>query len=188
MNNPERILHTLDRHLCQRTRIVLFGRAALALGYPAAPPEFGVTQDVDALLPAVEMTRIEADRQFWDALDAANKELEPTGLYMTHLFTDEQVILSSGWLERVVPIQRIPPFRHLEPARPAGIDLLLTKMMRHDPQDLHDIKFLITRECITPARLQQAFSAARLPSVPEIAETFLAMQPVVLDLASGQSG
>lgn len=83
MNNPERILRVLDSHLRQHTRVVVFGRAALALGYEPAGPEFGVTQDVDAILPAVEMARIEADRQFWDALEAANKELEPTGLYMT---------------------------------------------------------------------------------------------------------
>lgn len=95
MNNPERILHTLDRQLRQPTRIVLFGRAALALGYTTSPEEFGVTQDVDAILPAVQMARIEADQQFWDALESANKELEPTGLYMTHLFTDDQVVLSA---------------------------------------------------------------------------------------------
>lgn len=87
------------------------------------------------------MARIESDRQFWDALEAANKELEPSGLHMTHLFSDEQVILSSGWLERAVPIQLTPACLHLKLARPAGIDLLLTKMMRHAPQDLHDLEF-----------------------------------------------
>lgn len=184
MNNPERILHTLDRHLCQSTRIVLFGRAALALGYPDAPPEFGVTQDVDALLPAVEMTRIEADRQFWDALEAANKELEPTGLYMTHLFTDEQVVLTNGWLQALVPIRSNISFRHLELVRPAGIDLILTKMMRNDPQDLQDIRFLLGREEITASHLVRAFADARVPSVAEIVQTFQAMQPVVLLMAA----
>ena len=62
MNNPERILQTLDRHLRQPTRIVLFGRAALALGYGIQGSVFGVTQDVDAILPVIEMARIEADR------------------------------------------------------------------------------------------------------------------------------
>ncbi len=187
MNNPERILHTLDRHLRQPTRIVLFGRAALALGYPDAPAEFGVTQDVDALLPAVEMTRIEADRQFWDALEAANKELEPTGLYMTHLFTDEQVVLTTKWLQALVPIRPNIAYRNIELVRPSGIDLILTKMMRNDPQDLHDIRFLLGREKITAPRLVHAFAGARVPSVPEIVQTFQAMQPIVLSIAASHT-
>ncbi|HRG54733.1 MAG TPA: hypothetical protein PLG56_01750 [Lacunisphaera sp.] len=187
MNNPERILHTLDRHLRQQTRIVLFGRAALALGYPDAPQEFGVTQDVDALLPAVEMTRIEADRQFWDALEAANTELEPTGLYMTHLFTDEQVVLTSAWLQALVPIPPTLAFRHVELARPSGIDLILTKMMRNDPQDLQDIRFLLGREKYSAAHLLRAFADARVPAIAEIGEAFLAMQPVVLSIADSQA-
>lgn len=184
MNNPERILHTLDRHLRQRTRIVLFGRAALALGYGAPGGAFGVTQDVDVILPAVEMARFEADRQFWDALEAANKELEPTGLYMTHLFTDEQVVLTTSWLQRIVPIQPDPVFRHLELFRPSGIDLILTKMMRNDPQDMHDIRFLLGQENITARQLAEAFASARVPSVPEIIQTFEAMQTVVLSIAA----
>ena len=35
MNNPLRILKTLDRHLTAPAELTLFGRAALALGYPA---------------------------------------------------------------------------------------------------------------------------------------------------------
>lgn len=183
MNNPERILHTLDRHLSQRTRIVLFGRAALALGYATAAPEFGVTQDVDAILPSVEMARIECDRQFWDALEATNKELEPTGLYMTHLFTDEQVVLTTDWLGKIVPLQPKIVLRHLELFRPSGTDLILTKMMRADPQDMHDIRFLLGQERIIAADLRQAFAAARVPPVPEIARTFADLQSVVLAIA-----
>lgn len=180
MNNPERILHTLDRHLRQSTSIVLFGRAALALGYPAAPPEFGVTHDVDALLPAVEMTRIETDQQFWDALEATNKELEPAGLYMTHLFTDEQVILTPDWLHNAVPLGPADTFRHLRLFRPAGIDFILTKMMRDDPQDHQDIRFLLAREKITARQLAEAFASARVPDIPELLVVFQRMQPAVM--------
>lgn len=184
MNNPERILQALDRHLRQPTRIVLFGRAALALGYGAPGSAFGVTQDVDAILPAIEMARIEADRQFWDALEAANKELEPTGLYMTHLFTDEQVLLSADWLEKIVPVQATVAFGHIELFRPSGTDLILTKMMRNDPQDVQDIRFLLSQEKIAPAQLTQAFGGARVPPVPEIVQIFQTMQPIVLSMAA----
>ncbi len=184
MNNPEHILRTLDRHLREPVGIVLFGRAALALGYPAPPHDFGVTQDVDAILPMMEMARIEADQQFWDALDSTNRELEPSGLYMTHLFTDAQVILTPEWLGRTTPITGLAPFQRLSLFRPHTLDLILTKMMRNDPQDLHDIGFLLGRESLSLAVIKSAFSAARIPKIPEIQATFAAMQPAVVALAA----
>lgn len=184
MNNPEKILRTLDRHLRQPVRVVLFGRAALALGYPAPPPDFGVTQDVDAILPVVEMARIEADQQFWEALDLTNRELEPSGLYMTHLFTDAQVVLTPDWLARIVPIVGPVPFCNLSLFRPHTADLILTKMMRNDPQDRDDIAFILGSDPLSPSELKSAFLAARVPPVPEVQAAFLAMQTVVAGLAS----
>jgi hypothetical protein len=102
VNNPQRILTVLDRHLERPTRVILYGRAALVLGFPGVAPELGATMDVDAILPSVQMAAIESDGQFWRALDLANRELEPDGLYMTHLFSDEQVILSPDWLQQIV--------------------------------------------------------------------------------------
>jgi len=51
MSNPLRILKALDRHLSLPAEITLFGRSALALGYPQAPGHFHNTQDVDGILP-----------------------------------------------------------------------------------------------------------------------------------------
>jgi len=56
MNNPQKILRTLDAHLVKPTRIVLFGRAALALGYDPPEEKFGITLDVDAILPGGRTT------------------------------------------------------------------------------------------------------------------------------------
>jgi len=64
VNNPERIVRLLDSYLEKETRIVVFGRAALALGFGKLGSEFGKTMDVDAILPAVEMGKIETDVQF----------------------------------------------------------------------------------------------------------------------------
>jgi hypothetical protein len=50
MNNPERILRTLDSFLREKAELTLFGRAALALGFKNAPAEFEMTHDVDAIL------------------------------------------------------------------------------------------------------------------------------------------
>ncbi|MSU49812.1 MAG: hypothetical protein EXS37_12135 [Opitutus sp.] len=182
MNNPEKILAALDRHLDQRTRIILYGRAALALGYPGAAPELGATVDVDAILPSVEMAAIENDRQFWQALDLANRDLEPEGLYMTHLFSDDQVILTPDWLLRIVALPSLG-WRHLQGFRPSTLDLILTKMMREDPQDLADIQFLLRQELLPREMLHAAFSTARVPAIDEIHAAFAANQPRVLALA-----
>jgi hypothetical protein len=40
MSNPLRILKALDQHLTLPAEITLFGRAALALGYPEPPEHF----------------------------------------------------------------------------------------------------------------------------------------------------
>src|SRR5262249_4750391 len=80
MNNPLRILQTLDRHLTKPAEITLFGRAALALGYSNCPPEFATTQDVDGILPLPWLAADDENLDFWEAQQKTNAELEPEGL------------------------------------------------------------------------------------------------------------
>jgi hypothetical protein len=171
MNHPETILRTLDRHLAHPTRIILFGRAALALGFPDAPLAFHATMDVDAILPEIDMHTIEADESFWSALEFTNQELEPTGLYITHLFTDAQVILRPQWLDHLLPVP-LSGLRFLNLFRPSTEDLILTKMMRVDPQDRDDIQFLLSQTHLTSASLEQLLSLARIPPIEEIEQAF----------------
>jgi hypothetical protein len=171
MNQPELILRTLDRHLVHPTRMILYGRAALALGFPEPLPAFQSTLDVDAILPEIEMRAIEEDQSFWDALELTNAELEPDGLYITHLFSDSQVILSPHWLDRIAPIH-LPDLRFLSLFRPSIEDLILTKMMRVDPQDRDDIRFLLTRAGLTLAMIDPFLSQASVPPIAEIEDAF----------------
>ena len=181
MNNPLRILQTLDRHLSTPAEMTIFGRAALALGYPGSSSTFATTQDVDAIL---SLTRLDAEDQnfdFWQAQQHTNTELEPEGLYVTHLFGELDIILQPDWLERRVPIhlelQRLAVFR------PTTLDLILTKMARGDEQDLADIRFLLQQEKFTSDQLRSGFQRARVPDVPEIRELFYNTQSKVLSLA-----
>ena len=94
MNNPLRILQTLDRHLTAPAELTLFGRAALALGYPGSPAAFAATQDVDAILPLSWLAAEDENLDFWQAQQRTNAELEPEGLYLTHLVRELEVILT----------------------------------------------------------------------------------------------
>lgn len=180
MNNPLRILQTLDRHLTAPAEITLFGRAALALGYAASPTPFAATQDVDAILPLAWLEASDENVDFWLAQQRANTELEPEGLYLTHLFRELEVIITPDWLSRRV---RIPlKLTHLTVFRPATLDLILTKMARGDDNDLADIRFLLDREPLTAGQLRAAFVRARVPDIPETQAFFQTAQPKVLAL------
>jgi hypothetical protein len=147
MNNPLRILQTLDRHLTQAAEMTLFGRAALALGYPDAPAAFGATQDADAILPLSWLAAEDEHWDFWPAQQRTNAELKPEGLYLTHLFRELEVILTPDWLKSRVRIANA--FQRLSVFRPSTLDLILTKMARGDENDLADIRFLLQHKPMT---------------------------------------
>jgi len=178
MNNPLHILQTLDRHLTKSAEITIFGRAALALGFPNSPAAFATTHDVDAILPLSWLAAEDENMDFWQAQQKTNADLEPSGLYITHLFRELEIILTPDWLTRR---DRVPlELRKLTVFRPTALDLILTKMARGDENDLADIQFLLRQEIISTAQLQFAFTHARVPDVPEIHELFQIAQPKVL--------
>jgi hypothetical protein len=177
MSNPLRILKTVDQHLTLPAEITLFGRAALALGYSPAPAHFHNTKDVDGILPLSWLQPPDEHEDFWQAVQLANSELEPDGLYLTHLFREVDVILQPDWLDRRVRID--VDLKKLVVFRPATIDLILTKMARADDDDLQDIQFLIRAESLKGDQLEAAFARARVPDVPEIQELFNRARPKV---------
>src|SRR5437868_2421264 len=153
MDNASLLLVTLDRHLTQPARLVLYGRAALQLGFSDPPREIAESKDVDAIIPLGDLDILSGNEGFWDAQAATNIELRPKGLYITHLFRADQVFLRRDWENHLVPITR-PPTRWLRLFRPDTLDLILTKMMRgDDPQDMADIAFLISRARPAPAQI-----------------------------------
>lgn len=180
MNNPLHILETLDRYLTKPAEITIFGRAALALGFPNSSGAFATTHDVDAILPLSWLAAEDENMDFWQAQQKTNAELEPSGLYITHLFRELEIILTPDWLTRRVHVplalQRLTVFR------PAALDLILTKMARGDENDLADIKFLLQQGTISSDQLRVAYTRARVPDVPEIQELFQAAQAKVLGL------
>jgi hypothetical protein len=103
--------------------LIVYGRSALALGYPHPSADFLVTMDVDAILPLKDLGAIEANDDFWEAQDKVNEVFADSGLYFTHLFEEKQVILTPGWYEAIVPLDAFG-FKRLSLNRPSTHDLI----------------------------------------------------------------
>jgi len=183
MDNASTILLALDERLDHSVRLVLYGRAALQLGFNAPPVEIAQSKDVDAIVPRTDLESLSSDAGFWDAQEAVNLQLRPQGLYITHLFRADQVFLRRDWEQYLVPITR-PPTRWLKLFRPATLDLILTKMMRgDDAQDMSDIEFLIRHDRVTREQVEAAFADAVIPDLVELRDAFERAKPLVRKLA-----
>jgi hypothetical protein len=179
MDNAERILLAVDQRLDHEVSLVLYGRAAIALGFDDPPEETTRSLDVDAIIPVSQVNDFQADQSFWDAVEGANRALDKEGLYMTHLFEADQVFLRRDWERQIVPISR-PATRWLRLVRPATLDLILTKMMRgDDPLDMADIAFMIRHDQVTEDQIEGAFAEAVIPDLPELREAFERAKPQV---------
>lgn len=187
-DNPSEILSTLDKELSETASLVLYGRAAICLGFEGIDEAHRATQDVDAILRIGQLEEFDADREFWYAVERTNQLLEPRGLYITHLFPEDLVFLRPDWHEHILPVLR-PPTRHLKLFRPHTIDLILTKMMRgDDPQDMEDIAFMVRHDGITREEMEPAFANVRMPDVVELHDAFARALPLVRGILDRHSG
>lgn len=181
-NNPTEVLLALDHELDHEVSLVLYGRAALALGFKNASPEFATTQDVDAIITLSQLPILMEDTKFWEAQERTNLKLQPKGLYITHLFSEDQVFLRPDWQQFLVPIEN-PVTRFLKLFRPDAVDLILTKMMRgNDTQDMQDIAFLIRNSAVTLPQMEAAFQSVRIPDIQELKDAFGRALPEVRGL------
>ena len=88
------------------------------------------------MVPNDQVQALADDLRFWDARDAVNERFKSEGLYITHLFPENDVFLRRDWAKQILPITRLQ-LNHLKLFRPATVDLVLTKMMRgNDEEDM----------------------------------------------------
>ena len=170
MTNAERILGSLDRKLNANVDLTLYGRAALTLGFPNSPREFAISRDVDAVLWIGQAEDLNKSTNFWEAADAVNAELAEDELYISHFFVENQVILLPDWRGNRVPLPG--RWEHLRLHRLGNVDLVLSKLMRDDPIDHVDAKFIVESAAIERAALQDAIGRARIPDSEELREQF----------------
>jgi hypothetical protein len=169
MNHAERLLARLDARLDGTADLTLYGRAALHLGYSRPKPEYALSLDVDVVLWMGQADELERSGNFWVALEQVNREFEADGLSMSHLFDEDQVVLSADWRSQRV---RLPggAYRRLVLHRLSDADMLLSKLMRFDPTDLEDLAFVVARSGLRPAAVADAIRQARIPDSAEVRE------------------
>jgi hypothetical protein len=170
VSNARRILDGLDARLDQEVELTLYGRAALHLGFKNPPEEFAWSKDVDAVLWLGQAEELAERTRFWDAVTELNEELSEEGLYISHFFGEEQVILLPEWREQRVSIAG--PWEHLRLYRLGDLDLLLSKLMRDDPIDRSDALFIVQRAGLSRDKLASILDRARIPDIPELHEQF----------------
>ncbi|MEJ6581388.1 MAG: hypothetical protein QNL33_19195 [Akkermansiaceae bacterium] len=165
-----RILSELDRHLDSPVELTLYGRAAFFLGFPDPPPQFSQSLDVDAILWLGQADELEANTNFWEALEETNLALKSEGYYMSHLFEENQVILTEGWREERASISGA--WKHLCLTGLPDKDLFLSNLMRDDPQDREDALFIVRRNDWKVGTITEFFEEAVIPDLQEIHDEF----------------
>lgn len=172
INRPLKILSTLDQLLSKPLELIIIGRSALALGYKKPQAQFFSTMDVDAIISDSYVSEIESNFDFWEASEKLNIALENEGLYFTHIFEEKQIIIRPNWYNQKQRLL-IEHFEKIQLYRPHTIDLILSKMMRNDPEDFDDIRFLLDQlEGNDLKELPNQIQSARLPDLEEIQELF----------------
>lgn len=166
----DRILGELDQRLHEPVELTLYGRAAFLLGFENPPAQFSQSLDVDAVLWLGQAETLSQTSNFWQAIEETNSALAPEGLYMSHLFVEDQVILTPDWLAQRAPIENDWP--NLVLYRLSDEDLLLSKLMRDDQQDQQDALFIVLRRNWDRDFLDDLFARARIPKIAEINEQF----------------
>ncbi len=160
MNPAEKILQTLDQHLEGQGHIRLLGGAAMILGYGLNRS----TEDADLLMDDHEFEVLVEHANFAKALEMTNNELEPLGLYLTHIWGPEQQILTPEWRQNCRNLE-LPWATHLSVSVLGPVDLILSKLCRADEGDMQDIQFLIKTQKLDRSTMDQALKSAVVPEV-----------------------
>ncbi len=183
MNHALAILEALDQRLNGPVELSLYGRAALQLGFPDPPADCAVSHDVDAVFWTGQAEALASSSNFWEAVEAVNHELAERGLYISHFFQEDQVVLTPEWRTQRQPI--VGAWQHLNLYRLGNGDLLLSKLMRDDPIDHADACFIASRAGFSAEDVHRLLGQARVPDIPEIAEHFERASRRLLEELSG---
>lgn len=179
---PALILSTLDKHMGAKGTLRLMGGASLVLAYDLDR----ATEDVDLLLNDPEAQFLAEECNFGDALEKTNAELEPLGLYVSHIWGPEQQILTPEWRQSCRPVIPDFPLTKLRLETLGPLDIILSKMARADEGDLADMRHLLSHEHLSAEELREAIARAQVPDI--LREAFELSKPCVLALVGTLDG
>ena len=91
--NTQRILATLDKYLSSEIDLVVYGKSALHLLFEG-DRRIPLTNDVDIIVPELQVQVFDKRIDFWHALKKTNQDLEKSSLYLTHIFDEKLIILN----------------------------------------------------------------------------------------------
>lgn len=183
--NAQIILDELNARLDVPVELTLYGRAAIQLGFPNPPKDTLLSLDVDAVFWLGQAEQLNEKTNFWEAIEQVNHVLSSRGLYISHFFTEDMVILRPNWREERKKIQGA--WSNLALYRLSDLDLLLSKLMRDDPQDQQDAQFIIEAASLNRAAVENALQKARIPDIAEVREQFqLASQRLMSRFPGGE--
>ena len=161
MANPAALmLRTLDRHMKGPGELRLMGGAAMVLAYGMQRG----TEDIDLLMEDRELELLVEQADLGAALAATNRELEPLGLYISHIWGPEQQILTPHWASGCRPVSLSPGLAKLRLTALGPLDLLVSKLCRADDGDLADIAYLIQYEALQLVDIRRTLSEALVPA------------------------
>jgi hypothetical protein len=169
----EVILRVLDKHLTGRATLRLMGGAALTLAYGLDR----ATEDADFLMDDSEAEFLAEHCDLGPALERTNTELEPLGLYVSHLWGPEQQILTPEWRSLCRPVSSLTGLRHAVLETLGPLDVIVSKMARADEGDLDDIRYLLAHERLGGEAVRAAIERALVPQV--LRDAFAASRPRV---------
>jgi len=163
MRNSEFILSTLDECLDRRldVRLHLLGGAALDLVYGIER----FSEDVDCFCALTEARAIDSD-PFQNALANANEVLEPRGLYLTHIFDENELVHLPDWTSRLTPPPSdAPTFCRFDYDAVSAEDIILSKFTRFDEKDRLDIEDLMRVRAVTREVIDALIPSVVVPDV-----------------------
>jgi len=155
------ILRVLDKHLSGPATIRLMGGAALTLAYGLDR----ATEDADLLLDDAEAQFLVEHCHFGEALERTNKELEPMGLYLSHIWGPEQQILTPQWRETCRQVPRLSGTARLKLEVLSPLDIIVSKLARADDGDWEDMRYLVLHEGLAIDDVINAMKRAQVPDI-----------------------
>ena len=156
--DTRKLIHVLAQHIAISVDLVLFGGGAMTLAYRSQR----ATEDLDILVGESQL-QLYAEQGLGEVFDQVNRQLEPMGLYIRHLWSPLQEVLTQNWEQKLVHIDPWWNNSLLQLRAISPLDMIASKLVRFDDVDREDIRYLIAEGWVQKEDLQSFPSQLLIP-------------------------